>query len=134
MKNTPIHQGSARNRREMATSQTSVTNPNGLLGRRTFMKRLGLGGTALVPASSLLTGRTVARAAGFGGERSACLALPRSSERGAGNTAGSIIDASNRLQMVFPTSGDLSDAIVQELLKGAGATNPSTQRLTIRSL
>jgi hypothetical protein len=41
-----------------------------------------------------------------------------------------IIDASNRLQMVFPTSGDLSDAIVQELLKGAGATNPSTQRLT----
>ena len=44
-----------------------------------------------------------------------------------------IIDASNRLQMVFPTSGDLSDAIVQELLKGAGATNPSTQRLTSRS-
>ena len=32
-----------------------------------------------------------------------------------------IIDASNRLQMVFPTSGDLSDAIVQELLKAAGA-------------
>jgi protein SCO1/2 len=31
-----------------------------------------------------------------------------------------IIDASNRLQMVFPTSGDLSDAIVQELLKAAG--------------
>ena len=44
-----------------------------------------------------------------------------------------IIDASNRLQMVFPTSGDLSDAIVQELLKGAGATNPSTQRLSSRS-
>jgi protein SCO1 len=44
-----------------------------------------------------------------------------------------IIDASNRLQMVFPTSGDLSDAIVQELLKGARATNPSTQRLTSRS-
>lgn len=32
-----------------------------------------------------------------------------------------IIDASNRLQMVFPTSGDLSDAIVRELLKGAAA-------------
>ena len=31
------------------------------------MKRLGLAGTALVPASTLLTGRTVARAAGFGG-------------------------------------------------------------------
>jgi cytochrome oxidase Cu insertion factor (SCO1/SenC/PrrC family) len=44
-----------------------------------------------------------------------------------------IIDASNRLQMVFPTSGDLSDAIVEELLKGAGATNPSTQRLSSRS-
>ena len=41
-----------------------------------------------------------------------------------------IIDASNRLQMVFPTSGDLSDAIVQELLKGTGATNLSTHSLT----
>jgi protein SCO1 len=41
-----------------------------------------------------------------------------------------IIDASNRLQMVFPTSGDLSDAIVQELLKGAEATNKSTLSLT----
>lgn len=38
-----------------------------------------------------------------------------------------IIDASNRLQMVFPTSGDLSDAIVQELLKGARATSQSPQ-------
>jgi protein SCO1/2 len=38
-----------------------------------------------------------------------------------------IIDASNRLQMVFPTSGDLSDAIVRELLKGAGATNQNTR-------
>jgi protein SCO1 len=38
-----------------------------------------------------------------------------------------IIDASNRLQMVFPTSGDLSDAIVQELLKGARVTNQTPQ-------
>jgi protein SCO1 len=39
-----------------------------------------------------------------------------------------IIDTSNRLQMVFPTSGDLSDSIVQELLKAAsGGTNPMTQ-------
>ncbi|HWX22615.1 MAG TPA: hypothetical protein VN578_22155 [Candidatus Binatia bacterium] len=30
------------------------------------MKRLGLGGATLLPASTLLTGRTVARAAGFG--------------------------------------------------------------------
>ena len=35
-----------------------------------------------------------------------------------------IIDASNRLQMVFPTSGDLSDSIAQELIKAAGGTNP----------
>ncbi|HWW02546.1 MAG TPA: hypothetical protein VNZ64_22805 [Candidatus Acidoferrum sp.] len=31
------------------------------------MKRLGLGGVALVPASTLLAGRTVGRASGFGG-------------------------------------------------------------------
>jgi protein SCO1/2 len=37
-----------------------------------------------------------------------------------------IIDASNHLQMVFPTSGDLSDSIVQELLK---ATHPTNQVL-----
>lgn len=34
-----------------------------------------------------------------------------------------IIDASGRLQMVFPTSGDLSDEIVTEIVKGAAATN-----------
>lgn len=34
-----------------------------------------------------------------------------------------IIDASNHLQMVFPTSGDLSQSIVNELLKAAGGTN-----------
>lgn len=34
-----------------------------------------------------------------------------------------IIDAGGHLQMVFPTSGDLSEAIVQELLKAAGKTN-----------
>ena len=34
-----------------------------------------------------------------------------------------IIDTLNRLQMVFPTSGDLSESIVQELLKATGATN-----------
>jgi protein SCO1/2 len=37
-----------------------------------------------------------------------------------------IIDASNHLQMVFPTSGDLSDPIVQELLKATGGTNRVT--------
>src|SRR6266700_6410433 len=67
MQDTPIHEGSARNGAEMTKSQTSVTNSNGRLGRRTFMKRLGLGGAALVPASALLTGRTVARDAGLRG-------------------------------------------------------------------
>ncbi len=34
-----------------------------------------------------------------------------------------IIDASGRLQMVFPTSGDLSDEIAAEIIRGAAATN-----------
>ena len=34
-----------------------------------------------------------------------------------------IIDASGRLQMIFPTSGDLSDEIVAEIIKAAAATN-----------
>jgi protein SCO1/2 len=38
-----------------------------------------------------------------------------------------IIDASNHLQMVFPTSGNISDSIVQELLKAAGGTNRLTE-------
>src|SRR5258708_12727425 len=66
MKNKSIHEDSARDSAEKATSQTSITTRNGLLGRRTFMKRVGLAGTALVPVSTLLTGRSVARAAGFG--------------------------------------------------------------------
>ena len=35
-----------------------------------------------------------------------------------------IIDAAGHLQMVFPTSGDLSDQIVAEILKAAAVTNP----------
>jgi protein SCO1 len=34
-----------------------------------------------------------------------------------------IIDASGHLQMVFPTTGDLSDQIVSEILKAAAVTN-----------
>jgi len=68
MQDTPIHEGSAQNSAEMPKSQASVTGSSGHLGRRTFMKRLGLAGTALVPAGTLLTGRSVARAARFGGE------------------------------------------------------------------
>jgi protein SCO1/2 len=37
-----------------------------------------------------------------------------------------IVDACGRLQMVFPTSGDLSDQIVAETLKAAAATNQPT--------
>jgi hypothetical protein len=65
--NTPNYESSARNGAELEKSQTLVTNSNERLGRRTFMKRLGLGGAALVPATTLLAGRGVARAAGFGG-------------------------------------------------------------------
>src|SRR5258708_35798253 len=64
---TPIHEGSAQNGAETPKSQASITDSTGRLGRRTFMKRLGLGGAALVPAASLLSARTVARASGFGG-------------------------------------------------------------------
>jgi protein SCO1/2 len=35
-----------------------------------------------------------------------------------------IIDATGHLQMVFPTSGDLSDQIVAEIIKAAAVTNP----------
>jgi len=38
-----------------------------------------------------------------------------------------IIDASNHLQMVFPTSGDISESIVQELIRAAGGTNRTTK-------
>jgi protein SCO1/2 len=38
-----------------------------------------------------------------------------------------IVDASGHLQMVFPTSGDLSDAIVTEILK---ATSPANRTVT----
>ena len=65
MQDTTIRDGSAQKDAEMAKSETPVTGSNGRLKRRTFIKRLGLGG-ALVPASALLTGRTVA-GAGLGG-------------------------------------------------------------------
>jgi protein SCO1 len=37
-----------------------------------------------------------------------------------------IIDASGHLQMIFPTSGDLSDQIVTEIIKAAAVTNLAT--------
>jgi protein SCO1/2 len=39
-----------------------------------------------------------------------------------------VVDANGRLQMVFPTSGDLSDEIVAEIVKAAKTTNqPASQ-------
>jgi len=37
------------------------------LGRRSFLKRLGWGGTALLPASGLLAGQAMTKADAFGG-------------------------------------------------------------------
>jgi hypothetical protein len=34
-----------------------------------------------------------------------------------------IVDPTGRLQMIFPTSGDLSDQIVEQILKAAAVTN-----------
>jgi protein SCO1/2 len=39
-----------------------------------------------------------------------------------------IIDGSGRLRMVFPLGGNLSDAIVQEMLKAAAPTNQSDDK------
>jgi protein SCO1/2 len=46
-----------------------------------------------------------------------------------------IIDSSNHLQMVFPTSGNLSESIVQELLKatGGGSQSPRSPTNYVRS-
>src|SRR6266404_5104416 len=67
MQDTPNYERPARNGARMEKSQTSVTNSQERLGRRTFMKQLGLGGAALLPASAALATRTVARGAGSGG-------------------------------------------------------------------
>src|SRR5258706_7661059 len=68
MQDTPNDEGSARDGKEMANSQaSSFSNLSGGLGRRTFMKRLGLAGAALLPASTLLMGRSVARGGRVGG-------------------------------------------------------------------
>ena len=40
-----------------------------------------------------------------------------------------IIDTNGHLQMVFPTSGDLSDAIVSEIVKATAVTNAATNKL-----
>jgi protein SCO1/2 len=40
-----------------------------------------------------------------------------------------IVDPAGRLQMIFPTSGDLSDQIVEQILKAASMTNQSAAKV-----
>jgi len=65
MQNDPIHNGSAPTGAEQASQLTA--HPGGRLGRRSFMKRLGLGGAVLLPAGGVLAARKAARAAGLSG-------------------------------------------------------------------
>jgi hypothetical protein len=67
MEEVTVGLGSVPKRAEVAQPDTSVNGSKERLGRRTFMKRLGLSGTALLPASTLLMGRSVARASGLNG-------------------------------------------------------------------
>jgi hypothetical protein len=67
MQNDPIHNGSASDGAEQATSQKATSRAGCRLGRRSFMKRLGLGGAMVLPAAGFLSARKAAKAAGFGG-------------------------------------------------------------------
>src|SRR6266699_5679531 len=67
MQNKPIHEGSTQDAADCARLETPTANSNLQLGRRTFMKRLGMGGTVLLPATAWLASRTAARAEGFRG-------------------------------------------------------------------
>src|SRR5437899_1896354 len=65
MQNDPIHNGSAPGGAEKASQLTS--HLSGRLGRRSFMKRLGLGSAVLLPTGGVLAARKGARAAGLSG-------------------------------------------------------------------
>ncbi len=67
MQNKPIHEGSTQDAVDCARLETPTANSNLQLGRRTFMKRLGMGGTVLLPATAWLASRTAASAAGYRG-------------------------------------------------------------------
>jgi hypothetical protein len=67
MEEVPVSLGSASKSGEMGQPETSVNTSKERLGRRTFMKRLGLSGTALLPVGTILTGRTVVRGSGLNG-------------------------------------------------------------------
>jgi hypothetical protein len=65
MQNDTIHNGSASDGSEQTSDLTAP--PAGRLGRRSFMKRIGLGGAALLPAGGFLSAKKVARASGLRG-------------------------------------------------------------------
>src|SRR6266516_462300 len=67
MQNKPIHEGSTQDGVDFARPEAPAANSSGQLGRRAFMKRLGLGGTVLLPATTWLASRTSGRAEGFRG-------------------------------------------------------------------
>ena len=64
MQNDTIHNGSASDGSEQTGNSTAP--PAGHLGRRSFMKRLGLGGAVLLPAAGFLSAAKAAKPAGFG--------------------------------------------------------------------
>jgi hypothetical protein len=70
MQNDPINKGSVPDGAEQASSQKLTTHPGCRLGRRSFMKRVGLGGTMLLPAGAFMAAKKVAKAAGFTGRLS----------------------------------------------------------------
>ena len=65
MQNDPIQKGSAPDGAEQASAQKLIPRPGARLGRRSFLKRVGLGGTVLLPAAGVLASKRVVRAAGF---------------------------------------------------------------------
>ena len=65
MKNDPIQKGSAPDGAEQASAQKRNTGTGSRLGRRSFLKRVGLSGTVLLPAGGILASKKILRAAGF---------------------------------------------------------------------
>src|SRR6266403_1072059 len=93
MQNKPIHEGSTQDAVDCARLETPTANSNLQLGRRTFMKRLGMGGTVLLPATAWLASRTAARAGGFSGRNYrmgpvATIPGTRAGQRGVSTGAG----------------------------------------------
>ena len=65
MQNNTIHNGSASDGSEETSDLTAP--PAARLGRRSFMKRISLGGAALLPVGGFLSARNFSRASGLSG-------------------------------------------------------------------